>query len=90
MERLIPQDNVLALVHSDKYASWVFDKHHPTQGRRFTNAANRLRDLALQSGVELVEIESDFFPSFEQLQTVHTLEHIERTMLDGQSGSGPV
>ena len=25
-------------------------------------------------------------PSFDQLQTVHTLEHIERTLLDGQSG----
>ena len=86
MERLIPQDNVLALVHSDEYAGWVFDQHHPTQGRRFTNAAKRLRELAPQSGVELIEIESDFFPSFEQLQTVHTLEHIERTLLDGQTG----
>ena len=86
MERLIPQDNVLALVHSDEYVGWVFDQHHPTQGRRFTNAAKRLRELAPQSGVELVEIESDFFPSFDQLTTVHTLEHIERTLLDGQSG----
>lgn len=86
MERLIPQDNVLALVHSDEYSNWVFDEHHPTQGRRFINAANRLRELAPEAGVELVEIESNFFPSFDQLQRVHTLEHIERTLLDGESG----
>ena len=86
MEKLIPQDNVLALVHSDEYANWVFDETHPTQGRRFINAANRLRELAPTSGIEVIEIESDLFPSFSQLQKVHTLEHIERTLLDGQSG----
>ena len=86
MKRLIPQDNVLALVHSDEYANWVFDPSHPTQGRRFTNAANRLRTLAPELGVDLVEIEADYFPTFDQLQRAHTLEHIERTLLDGQSG----
>ena len=25
------------IVHSDEYANWVFDEHHPTQGRRFVN-----------------------------------------------------
>jgi len=86
MKRIVPQDNVLALVHSEEYAGWVFDEHHPTQGRRYTNAANRLRELAPENDIELVEIESDYFPSFDQLQKVHTLEHIERTLLDGESG----
>ena len=27
----------VVLVHRD-YADWVFDSHHPTQGRRFTKA----------------------------------------------------
>jgi hypothetical protein len=27
------------LVHSDKYKEWIFDETHPTQGRRFSNAA---------------------------------------------------
>lgn len=25
------------IIHSDDYANWVFDEHHPTQGRRFIN-----------------------------------------------------
>ena len=86
MDRLIPQNDVLALVHSDEYAGWVFDPAHPTQGRRFLKAAERLRELAPEHGVEIAEIEADYFPSFEQLQYAHTLEHIERTLLDGQSG----
>ena len=86
MERLIPQNDVLALVHSDEYANWVFDPAHPTQGRRFINAAERLRELAPEQGIEIAEIEADYFPSFEQLQYAHTLEHIERTLLDGESG----
>jgi Deacetylases, including yeast histone deacetylase and acetoin utilization protein len=36
--------------------------------------------------VDLVEIEADYFPNFDQLRRGHTLEHIERTLLDGQSG----
>ncbi len=31
----------IALVHSDLYANWVFSENHPTQGRRFTIAAQR-------------------------------------------------
>lgn len=83
---MIPQDNVLALIHSDAYAQWVFDTGHPTQGRRFTNAAHRLRMLAPEHGIEVAPIEANYFPSFEQLQLAHSMEHIERTLLDGRSG----
>lgn len=86
MDRLIPQNDVLALVHSDKYAEWVFDPSHPTQGRRFVKATERLRALAPEQGIDLVEIEADYFPTFEQLQYAHSLDHIERTLLDGESG----
>jgi acetoin utilization protein AcuC len=86
MDRLIPHNDVLALVHSDEYAGWVFDAAHPTQGRRFLKAAERLRELAPEHGVEIAEIEADYFPTFEQLQYAHALEHIERTLLDGESG----
>jgi len=86
MDRLIPQNDVLALVHSDEYAAWVFDPAHPTQGRRFLKAAELLRELAPEHSVEITEIEADYFPTFEQLQYAHTLEHIERTLLDGESG----
>ena len=33
----------VVLVHHDDYADWVFDSHHPTQGRRFTKARELLR-----------------------------------------------
>jgi hypothetical protein len=32
----------VVLVHSDDYANWVFDAHHPTQGRRFMLAREML------------------------------------------------
>lgn len=86
MENPIPQDNVIALIHSDEYAGWVFDSSHPTQGRRFMKAAARLHELAPVSGVEVIGIESDYFPTYAQLQYAHDLEHIERTLLDGESG----
>lgn len=34
MSRGIPQEDVLALVHSEEYAGWVFDPDQPTQGNR--------------------------------------------------------
>ena len=86
MTRLIPQNDVLALVHSDEYAGWVFDTAHPTQGRRFLNAAEQLRDLASEHGIELTEIDADYFPTFDELEYAHSLDHIERTLLDGESG----
>ena len=30
------------LIHDERYSDWVFDPKHPTQGRRFINAANLL------------------------------------------------
>jgi len=45
------------LVHSEEYENWVFDKTHPTQGRRFTNARNLLRAASDRGEVELIEVE---------------------------------
>ncbi len=42
----IPTAGSLVLVHSDEYANWVFDAQHPTQGRRFMKARERLLELA--------------------------------------------
>ena len=41
----------VVLVHHDDYADWVFDSHHPTQGRRFTKA----RELVLELHAEQSE-----------------------------------
>ena len=45
------------LIHSDEYKNWVFDKTHPTQGRRFTNASNLLRIASERGDFELIEVE---------------------------------
>jgi len=45
------------LVHSEEYENWVFDKTHPTQGRRFTNARNLLRAASEGREFELIEVE---------------------------------
>lgn len=79
----IPNDDVLALVHADEYASWVFHDSHPTQGRRFTHAADHVREGAKESGVLVTEIVADYFPSFEKLGYGHSREYVESVLLDG-------
>ncbi len=85
-DRLIPQDNVIALIHSKEYANWVLGETHPTQGRRFINAAERLRELAPGATIDIAEIDSNYFPTFNELQYAHTLNYIEEVLLDGESG----
>jgi acetoin utilization protein AcuC len=80
------KNNRLVLIHSDEYANWVFDPNHPTQGRRFNLAKERLLDLAPESGVEVVEIESNYLPTLVQLRTVHDNSYIEETLVDGRCG----
>ena len=80
------KNNTLVLIHSDEYANWVFEPNHPTQGRRFTLAKERLLDLAPESGVEIVEIESNYFPTLAQLRTVHDSSYIEDTLVEGRCG----
>jgi len=49
-------------------------------------AAELLRELAPDANIEIAEIESDYFPPFEQLQYAHTRKYIEQVLLDGESG----
>lgn len=85
-DRLIPQDNVIALVHSEEYANWVFDESHPTQGRRFLKAAELLRELAPGANIEIAGIEADYLLPFEELRYAHTQKYIEQVLFDGESG----
>ena len=52
----------VVLVHHDDYAGWVFDSHHPTQGRRFTKARELLLGLADEARIDVTEIDSDLLP----------------------------
>jgi len=73
------------LVHSDKYKEWIFDKTHPTQGRRFSNARDLLLKEASKDGIEVIEIPPR--PATrEELLRVHTSAYIDEVLKEGLSG----
>jgi acetoin utilization protein AcuC len=76
----------LILVHSDAYAGWVFSGSHPTQGRRFGNARDRLLAHASAGSLPVLEIESDLLPSRDLLEAVHSPAHVEAVIGSGLSG----
>jgi acetoin utilization protein AcuC len=79
-------DARLVLVHSNEFANWVFDAHHPTQGRRFTKARDLLLQMAPEAGIEVEEIEADYFPTRVQLERVHTTHYVDDVLIHGRSG----
>lgn len=83
----------LVLVHSDEYANWAFSAHHPTQGRRFMHARERLRTSAPSTGVTVAEVASDRLASPDELALVHGGEYIAQVLEAGEcdewSGSRP-
>jgi acetoin utilization protein AcuC len=81
----VPGDDRLALVHSDEYAGWAFSAGHPTQGRRFMNARERLLLHAPEAGVEVVELAPEL-PALAELGRVHDLEYVNEVVLGGRSG----
>jgi acetoin utilization protein AcuC len=76
----------VVLVHHDDYADWVFDSHHPTQGRRFTKARELLLALADRSGIEVIEIASDLLPDRAVLETVHDPAYVDEVIAQGRCG----
>ena len=76
----------VVLVHHDDYADWVFDSHHPTQGRRFTKARELLLELADEGGIEVIEIASDLLPDRAVLETVHDPTYVSEVMDRGRCG----
>lgn len=73
----------VVLVHSDVYADWIFDAHHPTQGRRFILAREMLLKDAEEAGVVVKELPSDFLPDRELLHLVHTPDYIDQVLIQG-------
>mgnify|MGYP005991015371 FL=1 len=75
----------IVLVHSDEYANWVFDSHHPTQGRRFVLAREMLFEQAAELGLQVEERDSDYLPERDVLHLAHTPEYVEQVLTDGLS-----
>jgi len=76
----------VVLVHHDDYADWVFDSHHPTQGRRFIRARERLLELAGAAGIEVLEVVSDYLPDRGVLERVHDPVYVDEVIVGGRSG----
>ena len=76
----------VVLVHHDDYAGWVFDSHHPTQGRRFTKARELLLELADDDGIDVIEIDSDLLPDRAVLETVHDPVYVDEVIAQGRCG----
>ena len=76
----------VVLVHHDDYADWIFDSHHPTQGRRFTKARELLLELADEAGIEVIEIDSDLMPDRAVLEAVHDPRYVDEVIVHGRCG----
>ena len=76
----------VVLVHHDDYADWVFDSHHPTQGRRFTKARELLLEFADEAGIDVIEIASDLLPDRGVLETVHDPTYVDEVIVHGRCG----
>ena len=76
----------IVLVHHDDYADWVFDSHHPTQGRRFTKARELLLEFADEAGIDVIEIDPDLLPDRAVLETVHDPAYVDEVIDQGRCG----
>ena len=61
----------LHLIHSPEHAGWIFDAAHPTQGRRYINAFEKLLSLAKTCDVEIVEV-APRIATESELERVHS------------------
>ena len=72
------------LVHTPEYANWVFDKTHPTQGRRFLHARNKLMFEAQKRRLNVWEIEPEHC-STDDLHLVHDMSYVFDVVVRGES-----
>ena len=73
------------IVHSPEYAEWVFDKTHPTQGRRFLHARNKLILEGQRRRLNVYEIEP-VMPTMDELHAVHDMTYVYDVTVRGESG----
>jgi len=73
----------VVLVHSEEYANWIFDAHHPTQGRRLMLAREMLLKEAKEAGLIVKELPAGFLPDRELLHLVHTPDYVDQVLIQG-------
>ena len=75
----------LIIIHDPSYEGWVFDQHHPTQGRRFINGYNTLVTHANAAGLKHETVQP--IPlHWTQLEAAHTPDYITEVLGEHKSG----
>jgi acetoin utilization protein AcuC len=76
--------NKLHLIHSKEHAGWIFDTSHPTQGRRYINAQQKLLFLARKKGTEVIQV-LPRVATKDELSRVHSVDYINSVLDDHYS-----
>jgi acetoin utilization protein AcuC len=71
------------LVHSPEYANWIFDKTHPTQGRRFLHARNQVMLESQKRHLNVWEIEPQPC-STDDLHLIHEMGYVFDVTVRGE------
>lgn len=72
------------LIHSPEYANWVFDTKHPTQGRRFLHARNRLMLEGQKRHFNIWDVEPEM-PTMDDLHLIHDMTYVHNVVIRGES-----
>lgn len=72
------------IVHSPEYANWIFDKSHPTQGRRFLHGRNQIILEAQKRHLNVDELEPEM-PHTDDLLLVHDPIYVHDVTIKGES-----
>ena len=72
------------IVHSPEYANWIFDKSHPTQGRRFLHGRNQIILEAQKRHLNVDEIHPEM-PHTDDLLLVHDPIYVHDVTIKGES-----
>jgi acetoin utilization protein AcuC len=67
------------IIHSNKYADWVFNASHPTQGRRFINA-KKLLEVKMGNKSNYLSIVEPRLATKTELSRVHSSEYIDAVL----------
>lgn len=71
------------IAHTEEYGNWVFSETHPTQGRRFLNAYDKIVELAGHDVSHKTVM--PLHASFTDLARVHSKSYIDSVYIDGES-----
>ena len=73
----------MIIVHDKAYENWVFDAHHPTQGRRFIKGYESVMMHASDRGLA-IEVVAPSLADWDDLLQVHDPYHLNQVLNEGR------